>query len=196
MHHNNAMLSERTWKETWSGSNKTFIIFPVPRVLFDGWSGADYNALFSGEDSMEDCVDAILKFIKVSTICDYTCVVITRVLWLHACCDYTHVVITRVLWLHACCDYTRVRVLWLHACCDYTRVVITRVLWLHVCCDYTRVEFKVEKLKILHAKISFIYIQRSRFVENNTKKLATCFFSISINLLVKCWNWGNVGIGA
>ncbi|XP_064652305.1 chitinase domain-containing protein 1-like [Lineus longissimus] len=36
----------------------------VPRVLFDGWSGADYNELFSGEDSMEDCISAILKFIK------------------------------------------------------------------------------------------------------------------------------------
>ncbi|XP_053383111.1 chitinase domain-containing protein 1-like [Mercenaria mercenaria] len=36
----------------------------VPRILFDGWTGADYQALFSSEDTMEDCIDAIIKFIK------------------------------------------------------------------------------------------------------------------------------------
>ncbi|CAH1774190.1 unnamed protein product [Owenia fusiformis] len=36
----------------------------TPRVLFDGWTGRDFNALFSSEDEVEDCVDAILKFVQ------------------------------------------------------------------------------------------------------------------------------------
>ncbi|XP_048758386.2 chitinase domain-containing protein 1-like isoform X1 [Ostrea edulis] len=36
----------------------------VPRVLFDGWSRSDYESLFSSEDAMEDCANALLKFIK------------------------------------------------------------------------------------------------------------------------------------
>lgn len=36
----------------------------VPRILFDGWSGKDYQALFSSEDVIEDCIDTILDFIK------------------------------------------------------------------------------------------------------------------------------------
>ncbi|XP_074656483.1 chitinase domain-containing protein 1-like [Tubulanus polymorphus] len=36
----------------------------VPRVLFDGWSAADYDSLFTNEDSMEDCIDSMLNFVK------------------------------------------------------------------------------------------------------------------------------------
>lgn len=36
----------------------------VPRVLFDGWAVEDFEALFNSEDLTEDCIDAILTFIK------------------------------------------------------------------------------------------------------------------------------------
>ncbi|CAL1533105.1 unnamed protein product [Lymnaea stagnalis] len=36
----------------------------VPRVLFDGWSPEDYNAIFKNEDLMEDCIEVILNTIK------------------------------------------------------------------------------------------------------------------------------------
>ncbi|KAL8590975.1 hypothetical protein ACOMHN_019522 [Nucella lapillus] len=36
----------------------------VPRVLFDGWNYADFQAVFNSEDIMEDCIDALLGFIK------------------------------------------------------------------------------------------------------------------------------------
>ena len=43
-------------------------IFVVPRLLFDGWTSNDYHVLFSSEDATEDCVKAIIKFIRVSEI--------------------------------------------------------------------------------------------------------------------------------
>lgn len=43
---------------------------PVPRVLFDGWAVEDFDALFNSEDLIEDCIDTILTFIKVSKICN------------------------------------------------------------------------------------------------------------------------------
>lgn len=36
----------------------------VPRVLFDGWTGQQYQKLFSSEDHQEDCSKAIVDFIK------------------------------------------------------------------------------------------------------------------------------------
>lgn len=36
----------------------------VPRVLFDGWTGQQYQKLFTSEDHQEDCIEAILNFIK------------------------------------------------------------------------------------------------------------------------------------
>ncbi|VDH94215.1 Hypothetical predicted protein [Mytilus galloprovincialis] len=36
----------------------------VPRVLFDGWSLKDFEATFSSEDNIEDCIDTMLKFTK------------------------------------------------------------------------------------------------------------------------------------
>ncbi|XP_064605249.1 chitinase domain-containing protein 1-like [Liolophura sinensis] len=36
----------------------------VPRILFDGWTGADYKAVFTNEDLMEDCVDTMVNFIQ------------------------------------------------------------------------------------------------------------------------------------
>ena len=33
----------------------------VPRVLFDGWSAADFKSLFSSEDEVEDLADAVVK---------------------------------------------------------------------------------------------------------------------------------------
>ncbi|XP_041361503.1 chitinase domain-containing protein 1-like [Gigantopelta aegis] len=36
----------------------------VPRILFDGWSSQDYKEVFSSEDSIEDCIYAILSFVK------------------------------------------------------------------------------------------------------------------------------------
>ncbi|KAL5015362.1 hypothetical protein ScPMuIL_009632 [Solemya velum] len=36
----------------------------MPRILFDGWSGEDYQALFSNEDVIEDCIEAILKVVQ------------------------------------------------------------------------------------------------------------------------------------
>nr|UCK81485.1 chitinase-like protein 2 [Arenicola marina] len=36
----------------------------LPRVLFDGWSSNDYHQLFSSEDVIEDCIDAIYRFVK------------------------------------------------------------------------------------------------------------------------------------
>ncbi|ELU10805.1 hypothetical protein CAPTEDRAFT_174783 [Capitella teleta] len=36
----------------------------VPRVLFDGWSANDYHVLFSSEDEIEECAEALLKFTK------------------------------------------------------------------------------------------------------------------------------------
>ena len=41
-------------------------LLPVPRVLFDGWSGHDYHALLSDEDAIEDCVSVIVWFVEVS----------------------------------------------------------------------------------------------------------------------------------
>lgn len=41
-------------------------IFQVPRVLFDGWSAEDFNAMFEDEDSIEDCIETILNTVKVS----------------------------------------------------------------------------------------------------------------------------------
>lgn len=43
----------------------SFISTAVPRMLFDGWTGEDYLHLFSSEDEIEDCIETILKFIKV-----------------------------------------------------------------------------------------------------------------------------------
>ncbi|KAK7469955.1 hypothetical protein BaRGS_00036059 [Batillaria attramentaria] len=36
----------------------------VPRVLFDGWRIGDFQDLFSSEDTMEDCIDVLLNFLK------------------------------------------------------------------------------------------------------------------------------------
>lgn len=36
----------------------------VPRILFDGWSMKDFDATFSSEDNIEDCIDTMLKFTK------------------------------------------------------------------------------------------------------------------------------------
>ncbi|XP_013064412.1 chitinase domain-containing protein 1-like [Biomphalaria glabrata] len=36
----------------------------VPRILFDGWSTEDYNALFKSEDLMEDCIETIVNTLK------------------------------------------------------------------------------------------------------------------------------------
>ncbi|BFZ17595.1 hypothetical protein BsWGS_20634 [Bradybaena similaris] len=36
----------------------------VPRVLFDGWSAEDFNAMFEDEDSIEDCIETILNTVK------------------------------------------------------------------------------------------------------------------------------------
>ena len=41
---------------------------PVPRLLFDGWSGADYQALFGSEDLIEDCIQVIVNFYKVHNL--------------------------------------------------------------------------------------------------------------------------------
>jgi hypothetical protein len=38
----------------------------VPRVLFDGWNYADYQALFESEDKMEDCIGVLVGFLKVT----------------------------------------------------------------------------------------------------------------------------------
>jgi len=46
-----------------------FVYLAVPRILFDGWTGDDYNALFSSEDHIEDCITAIFKFVKVDFLC-------------------------------------------------------------------------------------------------------------------------------
>lgn len=35
----------------------------VPRILFDGWSGHDYHAMFSTEDILLDCVSTIVKYV-------------------------------------------------------------------------------------------------------------------------------------
>ena len=45
--------------------NLMALFFSVPRVLFDGWSIQMYQKLFSSEDHQEDCINAILEFIKV-----------------------------------------------------------------------------------------------------------------------------------
>lgn len=36
----------------------------VPRVLFDGWRIGDFQTLFGSEDMIEDCIDALVGFIK------------------------------------------------------------------------------------------------------------------------------------
>ncbi|XP_050392427.1 chitinase domain-containing protein 1 [Patella vulgata] len=36
----------------------------VPRVLFERWTGNDYDALFSSEDVMEDCANYMIKYLK------------------------------------------------------------------------------------------------------------------------------------
>lgn len=36
----------------------------VPRVLFDGWTGSDFQVLFSSEDEIEDCVQSLVDYIK------------------------------------------------------------------------------------------------------------------------------------
>lgn len=36
----------------------------VPRVLFDGWTGNDYHAMFSSEAAQQDCIDAILGYVQ------------------------------------------------------------------------------------------------------------------------------------
>ena len=40
-------------------------LFSVPRILFDGWSGNDYHAMFSTEDVMLDCISTIVKYVTV-----------------------------------------------------------------------------------------------------------------------------------
>ncbi|KAL4218019.1 Chitinase domain-containing protein 1 [Mactra antiquata] len=35
----------------------------VPRILFDGWNSDDYTSVFSSEDEMEDCINAMLNTI-------------------------------------------------------------------------------------------------------------------------------------
>ncbi|KAL3888021.1 hypothetical protein ACJMK2_000405 [Sinanodonta woodiana] len=47
-----------------SGVTKGRSVKMVPRILFDSWTGKDYQNLFSSEDEMEDCINAILEFIK------------------------------------------------------------------------------------------------------------------------------------
>lgn len=36
----------------------------MPRVLFDGWTGADFMTLFDSEDNIEDCIEVMLKAVK------------------------------------------------------------------------------------------------------------------------------------
>ncbi|XP_059139701.1 chitinase domain-containing protein 1-like [Physella acuta] len=36
----------------------------VPRILFDGWTADDYNAVFKSEDAMEDCIETIINTLK------------------------------------------------------------------------------------------------------------------------------------
>ena len=43
-------------------------MFSVPRVLFDGWSGTDFQVLFSSEDEIEDCVQSLVDYTKVTVI--------------------------------------------------------------------------------------------------------------------------------
>lgn len=38
----------------------------MPRILFDGWTADDYNAVFKSEDAMEDCIETILNTLKVT----------------------------------------------------------------------------------------------------------------------------------
>ena len=45
--------------------NTILCLLPVPRILFDGWSGNDYHAMFSTEDIMLDCVSTIVKYVLV-----------------------------------------------------------------------------------------------------------------------------------
>ena len=37
----------------------------LPRLLFEGWSMADYQALFANEGNMKDVADFIVKNLKV-----------------------------------------------------------------------------------------------------------------------------------
>lgn len=37
----------------------------LPRLLFEGWSMADYQALFANEKNMKDVADFIVKNLKV-----------------------------------------------------------------------------------------------------------------------------------
>ena len=47
------------------------LLCPVPRVLFDGWTGADFMTLFDSEDNIEDCIEVMLKAVKVKTTLFY-----------------------------------------------------------------------------------------------------------------------------
>ncbi|XP_025090470.1 chitinase domain-containing protein 1-like isoform X2 [Pomacea canaliculata] len=52
---------DKGWiNEVQSGKNVSI----VPRVLFDGWGLADFSALFSSEDAIEDCIDTLVNFLK------------------------------------------------------------------------------------------------------------------------------------
>lgn len=52
---------DQGWVKDVTKESSTFM---VPRVLFDGWTASDFNALFSSEDEIEDCVNVVLQFIK------------------------------------------------------------------------------------------------------------------------------------
>lgn len=52
---------DKGWVSDVTKGKKTKI---VPRILFDGWSVEDYQAVFSDEDITEDCIDAIVQFMK------------------------------------------------------------------------------------------------------------------------------------
>ena len=54
-------------------------------------------------------------------LCDFTCCVTSRVVWLHVLCDFTCFVTSRVVWRHVLCDFT---------CCVTSR---SPVVWRCVC---------------------------------------------------------------
>lgn len=52
---------DKGWVKEVSRGGKVSV---VPRVLFDGWTFADFQAVFDSEDIMEDCIDVLVGFIK------------------------------------------------------------------------------------------------------------------------------------
>jgi hypothetical protein len=48
-------------------------VFTVPRLLFDQWSGADYQAVLTSEDAFKELTAVVASFCRVKKIMAMSC---------------------------------------------------------------------------------------------------------------------------